>query len=574
MRMIEGGGRMPAARIFTVLFILSLSLVQAPASGPAALQAWFVDSLTKVFPGDAAGAHRLNAPEFNAARNQHVSIQLALRSPAAVRDISADITSLRGTRGEVIDGAVAHAVGLVVVGSHTKNTPDEERIGEAPGWFPDPLWDFPLALERGRTRSLWATIAIPADAVPGLYRGAIRLRSGGRLLKQAEFRVRVHAAAVPAQETLKVTNWVNLTDKTSRQFYGFPQFSDEWWTLVENVGKVMAGHRQNVIYTPLLDLIRATAEGGRLDYDFANFDRWVETFRRAGVIGTIEGSHLLDRDGSYDAPLIVHTLQAAGGGVAKMALPPDDPRVEEFLAGFLGALASHLEQKGWKPIYLQHILDEPHGGEPPYYARFGAIVRRFLPGVSTMDAMDAATMSEELKKNCDVWVPQLGQFDGQMNMIAERIKSGSEVWFYTCLFPTRRYMNRLIDFPLLKVRLLHWLNFRYGMAGYLHWGWNYWTPEPVNDTQPVIDANTELLPAGDAFIVYPDRERKSVFSSIRLETMRDGIEDYELLQALSEKDPAAAQRLVQDAVASFTDYVREPAAFRRIQRRLLEALSR
>jgi hypothetical protein len=367
---------------------------------------------------------------------------------------------------------------------------------------------------------------------------------------------------------------VNLSNKTSQQFYGLSQFSDDWWAFVENIGKVLADHRQNVIYTPLLDLIQARAEGGRIVYDFGNFDRWVETFRRAGVIGAIEGSHLVGRDGSYDAPLIVPTLQPVNDQVVKMALPPDDPRVEQFLAGFLASLNVHLDQKGWKSIYLQHILDEPHGAEPPYYARFGAIVRRCLPGVATLDAMDAATMSEELKGNCDIWVPQLGQFDSQMDLIDKRIESGREVWFYTCLFPTQRYPNRMIDYPLLKVRLLHWLNFRFGLAGYLHWGWNYWTPEPENDTQPVIDANTELLPAGDAFIVYPDRERKSVFSSIRLETMRAGIEDYELLQALKKKDPASAGRLARTAVASFTEYVRDPAAFRRIQRRLLEVLSK
>jgi len=187
--------------------------------------------------------------------------------------------------------------------------------------------------------------------------------------------------------------------------------------------------------------------------------------------------------------------------------------------------------------------------------------------------MGAATMSEELKKYCDVWVPQLGQFDGQMDLIGNRVRSGSEVWFYTCLFPTQRYLNRMIDYPLLKVRLLHWLNFRYGLAGYLHWGGNYWTPEPVNDTQPVIDANTELLPAGDAFIVYPDAERKSVFSSIRLEAMREGIEDYELLKLLKARNAGEAERLARAAIGSFTEYVREPAAFRRIQKSLLKALS-
>lgn len=223
--------------------------------------------------------------------------------------------------------------------------------------------------------------------------------------------------------------------------------------------------------------------------------------------------------------------------------------------------------------FYQHILDEPHGNEPPYYARIADLVRRALPDVLTMDAVDASDMPEELKKNTDVWVPQLGHFDNQMDLIHDRIQSGREVWFYTCLFPNKRYLNRLIDYPLLKVRLLHWLNFRYGFTGFLHWGWNYWTPEPVKDTQPVIDANTQLLPPGDAFIVYPDRERNSVYSSIRLETMREGIEDYELLRMLAMKNPAAAEKLAQAVIKSFTEYVRDPAKFREVEKQLLEAAS-
>jgi chemotaxis methyl-accepting protein methylase len=96
----------------------------------------------------------------------------------------------------------------------------------------------------------------------------------------------------------------------------------------------------------------------------------------------------------------------------------------------------------------------------------------------------------------------------------------------------------------------------------------------MNDTQPVINNNEELLPPGDAFIVYPDRARKSVFSSMRFEAMRDGIEDYELLEKLRDKNPAEAERLCRTAISSFTDYVRNPATFREIERDLLEALSK
>ncbi len=77
----------------------------------------------------------------------------------------------------------------------------------------------------------------------------------------------------------------------------------------------------------------------------------------------------------------------------------------------------------------------------------------------------------------------------------------------------------------------------------------------------MIDAKTQLLPPGDAFIVYPDRAAKSVYSSIRLETMRDGIEDYELLMSLRQKNPALAEQLSQAAIRSLTDYVHDPRHF-------------
>jgi hypothetical protein len=564
---------MSLARVCTAMFAFLIGTVPALASQPAAIDGWFVDSLTKVFPTDTHGKHGPGVSDFWGARNQHLSIQFAIRSAKALKDVSAEVAALKDTKGQALDGVTVRPVGYVVVGSHSDDTPPEELIGEAPGWYPDPLWNFPMELERNRTHSLWVTIAVPANAIPGLYQGTLVVRASKRILARADFRVHVLSATVPTQHMLKVTNWFDLGDAASRQFYNVPQFSEGWWSLLENIARVMADYRQNMVITPLMELITPRAEGDQLAYDFSNFDRWVDTFQKAGVIGYIEGNHLLGRPGGYDAALTVRVFLLENGKVTKQDLSPDDSRVGPYLTGFLSALNTHLTEKNWKSIYFQHILDEPHGSEPPYYARIADLVHRNMPGVLTMDAVDASDIPEELKTKCDVWVPQLGRFDNQMDLIRDRIQSGHDVWFYTCLFPNKRYLNRLIDYPLLKVRLLHWLNFRYGFTGFLHWGWSYWTPDPVKDTQPVIDANTQLLPPGDAFIVYPDPARKSVFSSIRLEAMREGVEDYELLRALKAKNPAAAEQLSQAAITSFTEYVRDPAAFRKIERKLLQALS-
>ncbi len=563
-------------RTFIAIMAMSccISAVAAQGKGSTELSAWYVDSLVKVFPEDLAGAHALRSPEFIGARNQHLSVQLAIRSSRPLPAITAEVKPLEGGDGGSISSVEVHHVAYVVVGSHPPDSPPDELVGTAPGWYPDPLEDFPFDLESRRTTPIWVTISIPAAAAPGVYVGSILLRSGERLVARRPFRLRVLSASVPADMSLKVTNWFTLDDKTSQQFFGVAAYSPQWWTLVSNVAHVLAAHRQNVIITPLLTLIQPHLEGANLQYDFTNFDRWVETFQQAGAIGYIEGSHLLDRAGSYDASLVVSTFQVVDGKPQRVSLPPDDPRVEPAVSAFLAALGAHLKEKGWDTRYFQHVLDEAHGNEPPYYARFAALIHQQMPGIPTIDAIDAENLPEELQRNCDIWVPQLGRFDDQMAMLKQRIGNDHPVWFYTCLYPQKRYLNRLMDLPLLKVRLLQWLDFRYGFTGFLHWGGNYWTPKPLLDTQLVIDDNTELLPSGDAFVVYPDREHLTVRSSIRFEAMRESIEDYEMLRALASRDRDEADRICASAVSSFTDYVRDPAAFRRIERRLLEALSR
>jgi Glycoside hydrolase 123, catalytic domain/Glycoside hydrolase 123 N-terminal domain len=555
----------------TILFLTSCG----PGTGSHGLKAWYVDSLVKVFPDDAVGANGLPAGEFTAARNQHVNIQIAVRSRRAFSTLTASLDPPKDASGHTLaaSNASIRQVGYVVVGSHTQGSPADELVGTAPGWYPDALLALPLNLEANRTHSIWVEIHVPPDTPPGDYPGAVNISDGQQALADLPFRLKVVGATVPEKQTLNVTNWFTLDDQRTQQFFGVPAFSDGWWNLVGNVARVFAAHRQNVVITPLMELIQPKAAGGRGSYDFSNFDRWVEIFQSAGALRYIEGSHLLTRP-YYTAPLGVEVFGREGGKVVTKTLPPDSPEVSRFLAGFLTALDKHLESKGWKAIYLQHVLDEAHGDEIPFYGKIATLVRRYLPGVETIDAIDAQQIPEIVRNDCDIWVPQLGRFDNAMDLLEQRIQSGHPVWYYTCLYPQGKYINRLMDFPLVKTRLLPWLDFRYNFTGFLHWGGNYWTPKPMLDTQPVIDNNTELLPSGDAFIYYPNRQQMTLDSSIRMETFLAGIEDYELLQQLKASNSAEASRLASGAISSFTDYVREAAAFRKIESDLLAAASK
>ena len=87
--------------------------------------------------------------------------------------------------------------------------------------------------------------------------------------------------------------------------------------------------------------------------------------------------------------------------------------------------------------------------------------------------------------------------------------------------------------------------------------------------EAAIENGKQVLPAGDAFITYPWRQKNSIHSSIRLEAMREGIEDYELLRALAATNPDRAQQLARRAISGASDYVRDVPSFRRLQGELL-----
>ncbi len=519
---------------------------------------WPVDSLVQVFPGDAPGTHQGSREPSVLARNGHTNIQFAVHSEVPLDEVEIRVKLGGGLRTEV------RRVGYVPVRANPKSTPPDEVVRQAPGNFPDPLFEgTAFHVPANETTAFWITVHAPPSTVPGLYLGKAEFRSGRRRLASAAFQVRVGRALVPRQ-TLKVTNWFNFDEQALAKYYG----PDRYWEVLGNIARVLGEHRQNVILTPVFSLTQARLEGGSLAYDFSKLDRFIELFMAAGAAELIEGEHLMGRASGYDSPLALPAFVVENGTVKRATLGPDDPRVEAHLNSFLPALYAHLKEKGWLGRYVQHVLDEAHGSEPPVYLRYVGLIRKNLPGVPTIDAIDQT--AGLLGDACDIWVPQLGKFDDAFDAIREHVKKGGQAWFYTCLFPQSRHLNRFIDYPLLKTRLLQWFNFRYDFTGFLHWGGNYWDADPYKNVEPAIESGAQVLPAGDAFITYPWPERNSIHSSIRLEAMREGIEDYELLRVLAVRDPEKARRLARTAIPGLTDYVRDVAAFRRLEAELID----
>ncbi|HKJ68689.1 MAG TPA: glycoside hydrolase domain-containing protein, partial [bacterium] len=145
----------------------------------------------------------------------------------------------------------------------------------------------------------------------------------------------------------------------------------------------------------------------------------------------------------------------------------------------------------------------------------------YAPKLQRMDAVETTFLSDYI----EIAVPKLDHLGTRYEAYKKIARQGTELWFYTVgIFQASSYPNKTIDLPVIDNRVLHWLNYRYDLTGFLHWGWNQWTDDPFHEVGRHI---------GDGWMVYP--ARNGVLNSLRWEEMRNGIQDYEYLWLLEQK---------------------------------------
>jgi len=528
-----------------------------------------VDPLEKIFRETTIFSP--HEPIAHVARGEHASFQFVIRALSPMNDLRAK-ASIPISDQDSLPAPHVGFVGYVKVGRSTP-TPSRDRLIPPSGFYPDPILEqSSISVRKNLTQPVWISVPIPVDATPGVYESTLVLTGKLRHQKfkrEYSFQIKVYSPVVETT-SLWVTNWYSLSpDKLAMLNDGetIDQYSDTYWEMVRLVAKKMADYRQNVALISPLRLATYSEQDGELEINFDRFDRTVEIFIEEGVVGRIEGAHLGRRESHWTSPFVFHVPVWDEGEVRFDRLPVDHERTRAFYDQFLPALVGHLQERGWLEIYMQHLADEPIEANASSYIEMANYVDRLAPELKIVEAVH----NRDLEGTIDVWVPQLDFMDQDYDFYSEQMTEGNEAWFYTCLAPQGEYANRFIELPLLKTRILHWINYRYSIPGYLHWGFNFWRGDPFQETTGIITESGNVLPGGDAWIVYP--AYRKILSSIRLEAMRDGIVDYELLKQLEKTHPEEARELTRRVVYQFDRYDMNIEAFRNKRQRILSLLS-
>lgn len=412
---------------------------------------------------------------------------------------------------------------------------------------------------RGETDALYASLVIARDAQPGRREGRLRIRTGGGEAA-VDVVVNVYSAQVPEEGHLRVTNWFS-TARMARG-HGIESWSEEHWDMLRKYAALMRRGRQTD-FIPVRPEVTKTGEG-TWEFDFSRTERMIRMFLAEGFTH-IELPHIAGHDRRRDA--VARFVVNIDG----TPTPGTSHEAYVFLSQYLTAWGDMLRRNGWYDRATQHIVDEPNPNDFDSYRIMAGTVRKFLPGVPLIDALG----NPGLDGAVDIWVPLSESYENHREDFEAHRRRGDTIWFYTCCAPSGFHLNRFIDTELLRTRLLHWANWKYRLDGFLHWGLNQVIEEqdPFEDTCPPHGPYRDFhLPPGDSHIVYPGPD--GPWSSVRFEAMGAGIEDYELLRIVAERDPDLADEITAQLVRSFTDYDATVEGFKAAYRRLLEEASK
>ena len=497
---------------------------------------WLSSSLERNYP--ATQVKKRPTLAIDAALNERFSFQLVVRNE----------TKLDGNDGPIDVSICAEApngwdirirrVGYVpMLHRNTCMAEDEtEGFGMIPGYVPDPLFEETfMALPANETHAFWFSVK-PADGVkPGKFAISAVLKVAEQKEQRRTVNVNLHNVIIEKRRDFHVTNW--FYNDAILDFHNCTAFDETYWKVLPKYLENMASHGQNMVYvpvfTPSLDgvkrptqLLRVTKKGkDEYQFDWSDVKRYVFLAKKSGI-DELEWSHLFTQWGVKNALRIYHDQ----GADEKLLWPPETEATSKtyrsFLSQFLPEFHNFLKSEKLMSSSFFHLSDEPHGEEHrENYKKARELLRELAPWMKVMDALSEIQFAKA--GLTDVPVPSISTALGFLD-------DGIPCWCYYCCGPRGRFVQRLMDTPLAKIRMNGWLFYRWPFQGFLHWGYNYWYQSQTrNKIDPFVVQDGLKWPGwayGDCFMVYPGGN--GPLDSIRWEVFSESLQDYAMLQTL------------------------------------------
>lgn len=375
-------------------------------------------------------------------------------------------------------------------------------------------------IKANEVRPFWVKVKIPADAKVGTYKGSLTFDHPGISPLQLEIKVLDHVLPEPSDWEFHLDLWQNPFSVA--RYYNVPLWSDEHLELMRPIMKILADAGQKVITASIMHkpwngqtydhfesmVTRIKRLDGSWQYDYAVFDKWVGFMMSVGIDRQINCYSMIPWNLSFQY------FDQASDQLKAIKAEPGTPEFAGYWHPFLVDFAKHLKEKGWfdkttiamdeRPMKsMQQVIELIKKADPHFKI---SLAGNYHPEIEA-----------DLYDYC---IALRYTFPDD---VLSRRKAGNQVsTVYTCC--SEPYPNTFTFSPPAEATWLGWYAARYQFDGYLRWAYNSWTKNPL------VDTRFTAFGAGDCFLVYPGGR-----SSIRMEKLIEGIQDYEKIRILRQK---------------------------------------
>ena len=488
----------------SLLTVLVSSTSWGGESVDANYAVWTQSSLHKALKSDPI--EPLEPASINAARNEHEAFQIVLRSGR---------TPLEGVRVTTHD--LASEKGRISGSNVSVYLPAYVYLPRLGRYYPDPLppWQKPFDMHPGQTQSVWIDVCIPKRARPGDYKSRITIAPSNAKTTEVPFTLRVYDFALPDESKL-VTAFGLYVDYVADQ-HGVPRDSEEAKRLHKKYYELLLDHGISTYSIPA-DIF--SEEGAKYIAD-PRMTSFVIQYTKDEQ----EQRRILDR---------VRSLNAWDKGFFYFH---DEPVIQEAYK------------------VLQEGCD--------YLRKIDPTVNIISPYFRNPDFAQDKSVYDLLTGYINIWCFNTGFFDAKA--LDDRRKAGDKIWNYVCCGPGKPYANFFVEYVPLEHRMLMWQNYLHDVSGLLYWCTTYWG----QTEDPWTNMATWGGLYGDGSLLYPGKKAgiDGPVSSIRLEVIRDALEDYKYLWLLEQKvGRDAVTESVRELARSWTEYTRDADLFESVRR--------
>ena len=379
---------------------------------------------------------------------------------------------------------------------------------------------------------LWVSIDVPPEAASGEYAGTIRIEDPAGRETALEVRLRVTDWSLPPrpERRFHLDLWqfpVSVLDRYNDANPGqrIEPWSERHYRLLEPFYTYLASLGQRALTTYIKDqafsapsMIEWIAlDGGeRWEYDYSAFDAHVQRLAEWGLDGQIDAFSPV----GWNAGEIPYQDRDSGQRKTLHA-PVGSSAFNERWDHFLTDFRLHLLEKGWfdRTVLFMDEVPEAQVADVLRLARSNHSDWKL--GLAYARAPSRGVLASLHDRS--------GVFDIEEDAPLAPHPSRVVTFYTSC---QQQYPNSFVaaDASPADLAAMAWHAALRDYDGYLRWAYDNWKlPDP-------LDARDGAHTAGDFALVYRsgNGEDMTVVPSVRSELLRDGIEDYEKIQVLTD----------------------------------------